>query len=100
MTDTRTELTAEEKLIARNGARVRLKNPIDIYHLGFFPAGLTGTVEQVDITSQPIMAEIKFDNHFECLDEWQNCMQAGINEEECASLLTDYELIEGENHAG
>lgn len=100
MTDTRTELTSAEKLIATNGARVRLKNPIEVYHLGDFAPGLTGTVEQVDITNGPIMAEVKLDQNFECLDEWQNCLQVGINEEECITVFSDWELIEEENHAG
>jgi hypothetical protein len=58
------------------GARVRLKEAADVFNLGLYPAGTAGTVIEADAQAVPGMyvAVIKLDDHFDTLDEWDNCL--------------------------
>lgn len=65
------------------GDRVRLIMALDIWNLGSFPEGATGTVtyvgeQQVDGV---IAGEVKLDQHFPDLDEWENVLQIARDSE-------------------
>jgi hypothetical protein len=58
------------------GTRVRLKETIDIYPIGVFDAGLTGTVVYLDPTG---VSAVRLDTHFPALNEWDNELQIWRN---------------------
>ncbi len=59
------------------GSRVRLHDELDIHHLGFFAAGLRGTVVELLQPSDPSapIAAVKLDTACPDLAEWDNCLQ-------------------------
>jgi hypothetical protein len=52
------------------GTRVRLVEEVDIFPHGILPAGATGTV----IARRGAEGDIRFDTHFDFLDEWDNVL--------------------------
>lgn len=63
--------------VRRPGARVRLTADVAPYPLGSFPAGTTGTVVEIN-PGAPVgnpVGFIKLDQHFDCLNEWDNVLQ-------------------------
>lgn len=50
------------------GTKLRMPRDCDIFNLGFFPAGTTGTV----VSHEDEYEAVKLDQHFEELDEWDN----------------------------
>lgn len=70
------------------GAKVRLKIDVASYPLGVFPAGTTGTVSGVIAEPNPVAGLIKLDQHFECLDEWDNELQVFTPDE--GEVIWDY----------
>lgn len=63
--------------IRRPGARVRLTADVAPYPLGSFPKGTTGTVVEIN-PDAPVgnpVGFIKLDQHFDCLNEWDNVLQ-------------------------
>jgi len=76
----------------KNGIRATLNNDVEAYPTGFFPKGLTGTIEQVDLDGD-IVAMFRLDEKNPNLDneEDRNCLQVGKNDDEFimdASYLT------------
>jgi hypothetical protein len=63
----------------RIGDRVKLRCEVTLYPLGTFPEGTIGTVTDVydDRGKNParLAGEIKLDDRFECLDDWDNTLQ-------------------------
>lgn len=69
------------------GDKVRILRDVAPYPLGFFPAGTTGTV----ISTEPAygdspIALVKLDQHFQCLDEWNNELQV-YAEADCYEIV-------------
>lgn len=79
------------------GDRVRLIEDVAPYPLGLFPAGTTGTVTDVNPDARvgdPI-AEVKLDDHFDCLDEWDNVLHVHREEDEAGEVIPDaFDLVE------
>lgn len=77
------------------GDRVRVIREIDLYPVGVFPVGLTGTVvtacEKSDV---PEIAWVRLDATYDVLAEWDNCLVVYPIEEtadgvgECLSDVT------------
>ena len=84
---TRAEMSVE-------GLRVKLKHFIDVFPLATFPAGLVGTVCNVD-TRSTIFLHVRLDMRFTALAEWDNCLQVGPVERrgEFASSPEDWEAL-------
>ena len=55
--------------------RVRLATDFDLFPVGIFPAGLTGTVTSID---DNYLAMVTLDQYFPALKEWDNALQVGI----------------------
>ena len=68
--------------------RVCLKHAVDIYPLGVFPAGLTGTVVDVDPTSI-VVFHVRLDQHFDCLNPWNNRLQIGRSGSDEVAVTVD-----------
>jgi hypothetical protein len=75
------------------GARVRLTRDIELYPIGIFPAGLTGVVTDVQPDSPDVIAQVKLDETFPELEEWDNCLQVSRVERsgEGACTTADFE---------
>lgn len=56
------------------GQRVQLRTIWDVYPLGTWPVGTTGTVTEIDPAGFEINGTVKLDQHFTALDEWDNCL--------------------------
>jgi hypothetical protein len=56
----------------RVGMRVQLCRDVDIYPLNVYRAGLRGTVARVD---EPTRFDVKLDQYFSELVDWENCLQ-------------------------
>lgn len=61
------------------GTRVRLTLDIENYPFILAKAGLTGTL--VEKNNDDGFWLVKLDKYFEDLDEWDNCLQVGVNGE-------------------
>lgn len=59
----------------QEGARVRLAEVVELYPIGIFPVGLTGTVVATELhcPDRPSV-EVKLDQYHEDLAEWDNCL--------------------------
>lgn len=57
------------------GTRVMVNDVIDLYPVGTFCPGLTGTVVAVDAAAPGIVAHILLDDRFASLNEWDNKLQ-------------------------
>lgn len=78
------------------GDRVRLITDVAPYPLGLFPAGTTGTVEEIDPTAgegNPI-AYVRLDQHFEDLDDWENVLQV-VREGDGEVTPAAFEIMKG-----
>jgi hypothetical protein len=65
------------------GDKVRIKTDMNIFNLGSFPAGATGTVawaEPNGAEGNPIF-EVLLDDYFEDLYEWDNHLQVFRDDE-------------------
>jgi hypothetical protein len=81
------------------GDRVRLACDVAPYPLGFFPKGARGTVVQITADAHPTqpVASVRMDDHFECLDEWDNELQVCLSVDECGEVdENSFEAIGGE----
>lgn len=79
--------------VISNGARFCLRHTVGAYPTGIFAAGLTGTLEQVDFMCGPNVAMLRLDKKFSELDEWDNCLQVGIDPKECLVTFADLQLL-------
>lgn len=69
------------------GSRVRIVQDVELYPIGTYPAGLTGTVEAGtgDGDSAPF-CDVRLDRTFPELAEWDNCLRVwGPNVPECTA---------------
>lgn len=56
------------------GQRVRLVRDVEIFPLNIYRTGATGTVVATSINSV-VIAEVRLDEHYPELDEWDNELQ-------------------------
>lgn len=78
------------------GARVRLVAAMDVFNVGSFPQSATGTVVEVDPDHAPTQpaAHVQLDQHFACLDGWDNQLQVFAVADECSEITeAEFELI-------
>lgn len=73
----------------QDGQRVRIVRPIEIYPIAIFGPGLTGTVEDVDLTSRDVIAHVRLDNSFDGLAEWGNRLQVWADGSQGANCTPD-----------
>lgn len=74
---------------AKVGDKVRLRTTVHIFPIGIYPAGLTGTIMEIDH-----FAMMQLDQYFPELKEWDNCLQVGLTEsDEATCFLADLEVI-------
>lgn len=78
------------------GDRVRLREALDVFHLGSFPAGSVGTLIHLATGKGAAYGDlclVRFDDHFPELDEWNNELEVGLSgDEEALATLDDFDL--------
>jgi hypothetical protein len=80
------------------GERVRLAIDIAPYPLGAFPRGATGTIVEVtpDAREGDPVALVRLDEHFEDLDDWENCLQVFRERDSRSEIIESiWERIDG-----
>jgi hypothetical protein len=58
-----------------HGRRVRIARDIDVFNLGSFKAGETGTVNRIGEDTDEFPCTVKLDTHHRWLNEWDNELQ-------------------------
>lgn len=78
------------------GDRVRTTDTIEIFPIDIFPAGLTGTVTEIDPDPDAgIVALVTLDEHHDGLTEWHNALQVWRdNGEGSDCTIAKFERIE------
>lgn len=77
------------------GARVRLTEKTELYPLGIFEAGITGTVVEVSVNvdEEDVVAEVQMDETFEALDDWDNRLQVHGTDELSVMTVAVFEVV-------
>ena len=84
------------------GARVRLKNIVGAFPLGFFERGLIGTVEGINRSCSEVIAYVRLDELSgpdPRLKDWDNCLEVGTTPELWLTSWEDWELYQGDSDA-
>lgn len=80
----------------RVGVKVAIasEHGVDLFDIGIFGHGLTGTVCEVREGGQ-VACLVRLDRHFPALDEWANCLQVSRYESDVCHA-GDFEALPGQ----